>query len=87
MLKEVLYTGIGIGAFVKEKVEKEVKALEERGKLESEEAKKFIQSLQERGEEEDKKMRENLKSILKEVISELDLATKADIEALLKEKS
>lgn len=41
MLKEILYTGVGVAAFVKEKVEKELQNLENEGKIKTDDAKVF----------------------------------------------
>jgi polyhydroxyalkanoate synthesis regulator phasin len=82
MLKELLYTGIGAAAILKEKVEDEVKKLEQNGKLKTDDAKSFLESIEKKGKEEEEKSKERLKSMLKEVIDELGLATKEDLEKL-----
>lgn len=82
MLKDLLYTGIGAAALLKEKVEAEVKKLEDEGKLKTTDAKSFMESIEKKGKEEEDKIKEQLKSALKEVIDELGLATKADLEKL-----
>lgn len=84
MLKELIHTGIGAAALIKERVEEEVKKLEEKGKLNTEDAKSFLESIEKKGKEEDEKAKEKLKDMLKEVIDELGLATKDDL-AKLKE--
>ncbi|MDD3500435.1 hypothetical protein [Sulfurovum sp.] len=86
MIKEIIYTGLGGAVLLKERVDEEIKKLEERGKLSKEDADKFLEKLQTRGEEEEEKLKSRLKEALKEVIDEMGLATKADIEALKKEK-
>ena len=85
MIKDILYTGLGGAVLLKERIDEEVKKLEERGKLSKEDADKFLEKLQTRGEEEEEKLKEKIKEALKEVIDEMGLATKEDIEAL-KEK-
>lgn len=87
MLKELFYTGIGAATLLKEKVEKEVEKLEEKGKLGKADAKAFLEAIEERGKEEEEVLKTKLKDALREVIDELGLATKADIEALHKENS
>lgn len=82
MFKDLIYTGIGAVAVLKEKVEAEVKKLEEEGKLKTTDAKSFLESIETKGKEEEAKLKEQLKSALKEVIDELGLATKADLEKL-----
>jgi polyhydroxyalkanoate synthesis regulator phasin len=82
MLKDLIYTGIGAVTVLKEKVEAEVKKLEEEGKLKTTDAKSFLESIETKGKEEEAKFKEQLKSTLKEVIDELGLATKADLQKL-----
>lgn len=82
MLKDLIYTGIGAMSVLKEKVEAEVKKLEDEGKLKTTDAKSFLESIEKKGKEEDDKLKEKLKSTLKEIIDELGLATKADLEKL-----
>ena len=85
MIKEILYTGLGGAILLKERVEEEIEKLQEKGKLSKEDADAFIEKLKTRGEEEEEKVKTQIKEALKEVIDEMGLATKADIEAL-KEK-
>ena len=82
MLKELIYTGLGGALLFKEKVEDELKKLEEKGKLDTKDIKSFMESLEEKGKESDKKFKEELKSSLKEIIDELGIATKEDLEKL-----
>lgn len=85
MLKEILYASVGAAAVLKEKVEEEMKRLEEEGKIKTSDAKSFLNSIEQKGKEEDEKFKEKLKSTLKEIIDELGLATKADLEKLKEE--
>ena len=85
MLKELFYTGIGGALLIKERVEDELKRLEEKGKLSKQERESFLQNLKLKGEEEESRFKEEIKKAIKEVIDELGIATKEDIEAL-KEK-
>jgi len=85
MLKELLHTGLGAGLLLKEKVEEELQKLEDDGKIKTKDAKSFIKSIEKKGKEEDRKQKDKIKSILKEVIDELGLATKNDIENLKQE--
>jgi polyhydroxyalkanoate synthesis regulator phasin len=84
MLKDFLYLGIGAATVMKEKVEEEVKKLEEQGKLKTDDAKSFLDSLEKKGQDEQARIKDELKNTLKEVIDELGLATKADLEELKK---
>ncbi|CAA6805159.1 MAG: FIG00388526: hypothetical protein [uncultured Sulfurovum sp.] len=84
MLKELLYTGMGAAALIKEKVEAELDELQKKGKINTDDAKSFIESIEAKGKEEDEKIKEKTKLMIKEIIDELGLATKEDIEALKK---
>lgn len=82
MLKDLIYTGIGAAMVVKEKVEEEVKKLEDQGKLKKDDAQKFLDSIEEKGEAQHAKLKDEIKTALKEIIDELGLATKEDLEKL-----
>ena len=82
MLKDILYTGLGMGVVLKEKVESEIKKLEEEGKLKKDDAASLVESLSSKGKEEEERIKELFKASIKEVIDELGLATKEDIEKL-----
>lgn len=82
MLKELLHVGLGSVVVVKEKIEEELKILQEKGKINSTDAKSFIESITKKGEEEDEKLKAKLKEMLKEAIEELGVATKKDLEDL-----
>jgi polyhydroxyalkanoate synthesis regulator phasin len=86
-MKDLLYAGLGGMLVLKEKVEAEVKKLEEKGKLSREEGEKFLKDLQEKGKEGEDEFKKKIKEALKEAIEELGLATKADLEKLKQEKS
>lgn len=85
MLKQFIYAGLGAGVFLKDKVEEELKKLEEKGKIQTTDAKSFMESLEQKGKDEDERLKNSIKSMLKEAIDELGLATKEDI-AKLKEE-
>ena len=84
MLKELIFTGLGGALVLKEKIEDELKKLEEKGKLDTKDVKSFLESLEQKGKESDEKFKNELKSTIKEIIDELGLATKEDL-AKLKE--
>ena len=82
MLKELLHVGIGSVMVVKEKIEEELKVLQEKGKINTADAKSFLESVSKKGEEEDERLKAKIKNMLKEAIEELGVATKKDLEDL-----
>ena len=82
MLKELIFTGLGGALVLKEKIEDELKKLEEKGKLDTKDVKSCLESLEQKGKESDEKFKAELKSTIKEIIDELGLATKEDLEKL-----
>ena len=85
MLKELIFTGLGGALILKEKIEDELKKLEVNGKLDTKDVKSFLESLEQKGKESDEKFKNELKSTLKEIIDELGLATKEDLQKLKEE--
>jgi polyhydroxyalkanoate synthesis regulator phasin len=79
MLKDILYTGIGAVAILKEKVEEEINKLEASGKIKKDDAKNFMDSLIAKGKESDDALKSKIKDAIKEAIDELGIATKDDI--------
>ncbi len=82
MLKDLIYAGIGAAVVMREKVEEEIKKLEEQGKLKTGDAKSFLDSIEKKGQEEQERVKEELKATLKEIIDELGIATKEDLQKL-----
>ena len=82
MLKELIFTGLGGALVLKEKIEEELKKLEEKGKLDTKDVKSFLESLEQKGKDSDAKFKEELKATIKEIIDDLGLATKEDLEKL-----
>ena len=85
MYKDMLYAGVGAAMMMKERVESEIKKLEEQGKVKTSDAKSFLESIEQKGKEEQERIKAEFKSALKEVIEELGLATKEDIQKLKEE--
>ncbi|PSM52755.1 hypothetical protein CBLAS_0879 [Campylobacter blaseri] len=82
MFKDLFYIGLGGFLEAKERIEKELKALEEKGKISKEDSKDFLKNLYNKGEEEHSKHCDAKKKFIKELIEEFNIATKDDIKAL-----
>jgi polyhydroxyalkanoate synthesis regulator phasin len=85
MLHNLLYSGIGAATLLKEKVEEELKTLEEKGKIKTDDAKSFLESIEQKGKDEEDRIKEEIKKHIKEAMDELGIATKSDIEKLKEE--
>lgn len=83
-LKDLFYLGLGSALIAKEKIEAEAKELIEKGKLTKEQQSEFIEKAKERAKIEEKEFNDKMKAMVKEVIGEMGLATKEDIEELKK---
>ncbi len=82
MLKDLITLGVGSALLAKEKVEEELKELIEKGKMSKEEAQELLDKAKTKGEEQERALKEEIKKSLKEVIDEMGLATKKDLEEL-----
>ena len=85
MLKDLITIGLGGALLAKEKVEKELSELVDKGKLNKEEAQSFIDKAKVKGEEEEKEFKAHIKEVIKETLEEMGVATKEDIKTLIKE--
>jgi len=84
-LEQLFYAALGSALSVKEKIETnndEFKACQEKSE---EKARTFLDEMAQRGEEEKDQFKGMLKDLLKEVVSELNLATRDDLEKLKQE--
>jgi polyhydroxyalkanoate synthesis regulator phasin len=82
MVKDLLYTGVGIATIFKEKAEEEIKKMEEKQNKKKEDSKSCIEAIQKKGKEQDTLIKDKMKKMLKELIDELGIATKDDLEKL-----
>ena len=84
-LEQLFYAVLGGALAVKEKIEannEEIKAWQEKSE---ENARTFFDEMAQRGEKEKDQFKGMFKDILKEVVAELNLATKDDLEKLKQE--
>jgi len=84
-LEQLFYAALGTALTVKEKIETnndEIKACQEKSE---ENARKFIDEMSQRGEQEKQEFNKMFKDTLKELVTELNLATKDDLEKLKQE--
>lgn len=84
-LEQLFYAALGGALAVKEKIETnsdDFKACQEKSE---EKARTFLDEMAQRGEEEKEQFKGLFKDLLKEVVSELNLATRDDLEKLKQE--
>ena len=84
-LEQLVYAALGGALAVKEKIEtnnEEIKACQDKSE---EKARIFLDEMAQRGEEETDQFKDRFKAMLKEVVAELNLATRDDLEKLKQE--
>ncbi|RLE29251.1 hypothetical protein DRJ27_04905 [Candidatus Acetothermia bacterium] len=80
--RKAILLGLGALELTREKVESFVDELVKRGEASAKEKAGLVDELLKAAEEEEKKVMEKIGSALREVISELGLATKEDLQAI-----
>lgn len=83
-IKDFFYAGLGAALSAKEKIEKEIEELKEKGKGGSEDIKKKLDDARTRAKSFEEEFDKKLKDKVKNVLSEMGVATKEDIEAIKK---
>lgn len=81
-LKKGFFLGLGIAAASKEKVEKYVRELVEKGKLTPKEAEEVIHSFIKKGEETEEKWNEKRKEKVRSALSDYDFVSTDQLHAL-----
>ncbi|BCJ85172.1 phasin family protein [Effusibacillus dendaii] len=81
-IRKGLALGIGLAVTSKEQVEKFVDELVKKGELTQAESKDMVNQMIQRGEEEKNELKRILKEQMKQIMDELNLATKDDIRRL-----
>lgn len=82
IIKKSIYLGLGIATATKEKVETLVDELIEKGQITKDEKTKVVQEILDKVEKGEKEFKQKIDKEVKEVINNLGLATKMDIDEL-----
>lgn len=82
LAKKGLFLSLGLLVMTKEQVEKAVDELVQKGKISAEESKKLVNQLIETGEKEREHVDKALRERMHKILSELNIPTKKDLEAL-----
>ena len=84
-LEQLFYVALGSALAVKEKIEKNSEEMKAWQAKAEQNARGLFDELAERGAEEKDAMKKIFRDALREVVAELDLVTRADLEELKKE--
>jgi len=84
-LEQLFYFGLGTALMAKEKIEQAGESAKELKEENERKAREFFDQAVAKGSEERGQLKDSVRDLLKEVMDELGLATKADIEALRNE--
>ena len=82
LLDKAFNLGLGAVIMTKEKAEKMVNELIKKGELRQEEAKKMVQELVSRGEQNRRELRDEIRTAVRETLSEMNVVFKSDIDQL-----
>ncbi len=78
-IKKVAFTGMGVAALTREKVEELAKDLIEKGKLTEKEGEKFVKEMVTRAEESKIALKEQTEKIVTTTLGKVPLAKESDI--------
>ncbi len=84
-LEQLFYFGLGSALMAKEKIEQAGESAKGIKEENERKAREFFDQAVAKGSEERGRLKDEVKELLKEVMDELGLATKADLEALREE--
>lgn len=82
MMRKMIYFGLGALSLTREKAEKMMNEMVDKGEINTEEAKQFIDDAIKKGAEEKEELRHMIKQEYQEIRSQFSLVTKKDLEAL-----
>lgn len=84
-IKKVAFTGMGVAAMTREKIEELAGELIAKGKLTEQEGEKFVQEMLTRAEESKTALKSQTEKIVMATLSKASLAKESDLEALRSE--
>ena len=84
IIKDIFLAGLGVASITKEKAEKLMNELVNRGETSNKEAGDYLDKLLERGKKEREEFRGNVNKEVGKVIGKLGLATKEDVAEIIK---
>ena len=87
LIKKTFYTGLGVVALTKEKIEELADELVEKGKLSESDVKKFVDDMCEKSESAKEQIKNYVEKATEETLKKMKLVTKDDLDALEKRLS
>jgi len=86
LIEKGFLAGIGLLSMTREKAQNIMDELSHEGELQKSEVKQWVDQLTDRGEEERQALRKLIRDEMKKVMDEMGLATKEDLQNLLKKQ-
>ncbi len=86
LLEKSFYMGLGLFAYSREKIEKLVEELVNKGEVAGKDAQGFVSDLVKKGEEQREELRKIIREELKEFFKAGDIASKEDIRKIIREE-
>jgi polyhydroxyalkanoate synthesis regulator phasin len=87
LIKKTFYTGLGVVALTKEKIEELADELVEKGKLSESDVKKFVDEMCEKSESAKEQLKNHVEKVTEDTLKKMKLVTKDDLDALEKRLS
>ena len=82
LIKKAMFTGIGVAALTKEKVEDVAKDFIEQGKMSEQEGKKLVDEIMVKSKESQEELAQKIEASVNIALEKLAVAKESDIEAL-----
>lgn len=82
LIKKAMFTGIGLAALTKEKVEELAQDFIEQGKLSEKEGEKLVDDIMERSRESQQELSAQIDKLVQEGLEKMNLAKMSDMETL-----
>lgn len=85
LIKKAMFTGIGVAALTKEKVEDVAKVFVEQGKMTEQEGKKLVDEILARSKESQEELTGRIEAVVQNSAAKLDIGKASEIEELKNE--
>ena len=82
LIKKAMFTGVGIVALTKEKVDEIAQEFVDKGKLSEQEGKKFVDELLKRSDESKEAIRQQVDERVRQAMQKVDIARSSEVEDL-----